>query len=353
MKKMIALLLAVSMVLTMAGCGAVKETGGTAAATAEPVQENTADDAESAENKEPEKTAAAGEQLHFVYVSPLLAHPVWLISKEGFEQACSELGIQGDWVGPQNISPEEMSKLVETAVAQKADGIITQGLVPAEPVKTAIAAGIPVLVVDSDIADADRLAFFGKDVTKQAEVLYETTLQKIEEDTPIKASIQVAALNYQIAHDQIDAIKEVFGKHPGGFEVVSISESKSDKMKSTTEWENTFKAYPEINVAISLAAEAGPACAKVVQDKGIRDKVLVFGVDDTEETLDLIRKGELDGTVATSFYNYGYQAAYWLYQNITEGKTPENVVNDAGTIIITADNVDTYGEALRVKVDLE
>jgi ribose transport system substrate-binding protein len=60
----------------------------------------------------------------------------------------------------------------------------------------------------------------------------------------------------------------------------------------------------------------------------------------------------MDGTVATSFFNYGYQATYWLYQNITEGKVPAQVINDAGTIIITKANVDTYGAALRVKVDL-
>ena len=106
-------------------------------------------------------------------------------------------------------------------------------------------------------------------------------------------------------------------------------------------------------MAINLAAEAGPACAKVVEDKGIRDKVLVYGVDDTEETLDLIKNGDLDGTVVTSFWNYGYQATYWLYQHITEGKTPEQVINDAGTILVTNDNLDTYSETLREKVDLK
>lgn len=300
-----------------------------------------------------EVKAEEKEELHFVYVSPLLAHPIWLVAKDGFEQACEELGIKGDWVGPQNISPEEMTKLVETAVAEKADAIITQGLVPAAPVKTAIEQDISVLVVDSDIPDADRMAFFGKDVNVQAEVLYESVKEKIGEDNPIKASIQVAALNYQTAHDQINAVEEVFSKHPGGFEIVNTTESKSDKMKSTTEWENTFKAYPEINVAINLAAEAGPACAKVVKDKGIRDKVLVYGVDDTEETLDLIKNGDLDGTVVTSFWNYGYQATYWLYQHITEGKNPEQVVNDAGTILVTNDNLETYSETLREKVDLK
>lgn len=365
MKKIIASVLAIAMTLSLTACTTENTASKTDNAASQADSAAKTDSGESKSDAAGNSTEEAGKtsenaavnkdgkKLHFVYVSPLLAHPIWLIAKDGFEKACEELGIEGDWVGPQNVSPEEMSKLVETAVAQKADAIITQGLVPAAPVKTAIDAGIPVLVVDSDILDTDRLAFFGKDVKKQAEVLYESVSQKFDENTLIKASIQVAALNYQIAHDQIDAIKEVFGKHKGGFETVSITESKSDKMKATTEWENTFKAYPDINVAINLAAEAGPACAKVVQEKEIRDKVLVYGVDDTEETLDLIKDGSLDGTVVTSFYNYGYQAAYWLYQNITEGKKPENVVNDAGTIIVTKDNVDTYADALKVKVDLK
>ncbi len=297
-------------------------------------------------------TSADDDQLHFVYVSPLLAHPVWLIAKDGFDQAVSELGIKGDWVGPQGVSPEEMAKLVETAIAQKVDAIITQGLVPAAPVQAAIDAGIPVLVVDSPIDLQGQLAYFGKDVNVQAKAIYDDVVAHYGNNSDLNVSIQVAALNYQIAVDQIEAIRNVFGNYGGNFQVVNISESKSDRMKATTEWENTLKAYPEINVAINLAAEAGPACASVARDMGNKDSLLIYGVDDIEETLDLVRSGELDGTVATSFFNYGYQATYWLYQNVTEGKKPARINNDAGTIMINKENVDSYGAQLKVKKDL-
>lgn len=296
--------------------------------------------------------ASAQDETHFVYVSPLLAHPVWLIAKDGFEKACQELEIKGSWVGPQGISPEEMAKLVETSIAQKADGIITQGLVPAAPVQAAIDAGIPVLVVDSPIDLEGELAYLGKDLTIQANVIYQDIVKQLGKNADIKASIQVAALNYKIAVDAIDAIKKVFSSYPGSFEIVNITESKSDRMKSTTEWENTLKAYPEINVSINLAAEAGPAAASVVRDLGKKDEILVYAVDDIDETLDLIRSGEIDGTVVTSFYNYGYQAAYWLYQHITEGKTPAQTNNDAGTIMVNGSNIDSYKERLMVKTDL-
>ena len=183
MKKTLSLVLASLMLFGLAACG------GTASSTAPSAAEGSTSGKEAA-------SAPSGDQLHFVYVTPLLSHPVWLLAKEGFDQACEELGVQGDWVGPQNISPEEMTKLVETAVAQKADGIITQGLVPATPVQAAVEAGIPVLLVDSDLPDVDRLAFFGKDVKVQAQALYDDVLEKLGADTPIKASIQVASLSY-------------------------------------------------------------------------------------------------------------------------------------------------------------
>ncbi len=300
-----------------------------------------------AEDPAPEENGGEGEgdSLHFVYVSPLLSQPIWLVAKEAFEDACRDLGIQGDWVGPQGISPEEMAKLIETAVAQNADGIITQGLVPAEPVNLAIDAGIPVLVVDSDISDADgRLAYIGKDNAIQAQLIYDEVAAKLDKITPISCAVQVAALNYEVAYEEIETLKDAFADWPGGFEVVNISESKSDKLTSTNAWQNTFQTYPEINLAVSFAAEAGPACANVVTEMNLKDQILVFAVDDEEETLDLIRDGAIDGTVAVSFYNYGYQAAYWLWQHVTEGLTPKQVVNPASLLMVDADNVDTYGD---------
>ena len=333
MKKSLALILALVLSFSLAACGAPASDPSGAA--------------------EPSgSTAPTEDPLHFVYVSPLLSHPIWLIAKEGFEQACDELGVVGDWVGPQGISAEEMAQLVDTAVAQKADGIITQSICPAEPINNAIDAGIPVILVDGDLEDVDgKLAFLGKDLERQAELFYEEACKYVDQDEKIVASIQCAALNAQIYIDQNEAIEEAFSKHPGGFELVNITMDNGDKATGTTEWQNTFNTYPEVNVAINVSATAGPACANVVSEMGL-DDVVVLAVDNTDEVIDLVANGEIDGTVVSSFYNYGYQAAYWLYQNITEGRTPESKTNDAGTYMVTKENLDTYEDLLKQKVDL-
>ena len=122
MKKAVAWMLALAMAFGTVGCGE----SSTGITTGETAQKESTDAAETETVEETE--TATEENLHFVYVSPLLSHPTWLKAKEGFDQACSELGITGDWVGPQGVSVEEMAQLVDTAVAQKAYGIITQSI---------------------------------------------------------------------------------------------------------------------------------------------------------------------------------------------------------------------------------
>ena len=337
MKKLFAMLLALSMVLALAACGGNNANNGG-------VNNGGANDG---------GEGGDTEQLHFVYVSPLLSHPIWLIAKEGFETACDELGIQGDWVGPQGISSEEMAQLVDTAVAQEADAIISQSICPVQPLQNALDAGVKVLLVDGDHDDLDgRLAFLGKDLEKQAELMYEEVAKVIPEDEKIVMSIQCADLNAQFYVDQNAAVEEAFSKHPGGFELVNTTLSKSDKATGTNEWLNTFNTYPEVNVCINLAAEAASACVTASDELGITDDLVIVGVDDTDENLALLREGKILCTSVVSFWNYGYQAAYWLYQNITEGRVPEQVKNDGGTMMVTKENVDTYNELLKVKVDL-
>ena len=344
MKKVIAFLLTLTLLFALAACGAPAATQTTALAAQT--------DAPEAGTEAAGETAAA-DQLHFVYVSPLLSHPIWLISKEGFETACEELGIQGDWVGPQGISAEEMAQLVDTAVAQGADAIISQSICPATPLENAINEGIKVLMVDGDLTALEgRLAFLGKDLTKQAEMMYEEVAKVIPADEKIVMSIQCADLNAQFYVDQNAAVEEAFSKHPGGFELVNTTLSKSDKATGTNEWLNTFNTYPEVNVCMNLAAEAASACVTAADELGITEDLVIVGVDDTEENLALLREGKILCTSVVSFWNYGYQAAYWLYQNITEGRVPEQVVNDAGTMMVTKENVDQYNDLLKVKVDL-
>ena len=80
-------------------------------------------------NSDPTKKSSYDERLYFVFATPLKEHEVWLKAKEGFDDACKEKKIHGDWIGPIAIDTQKMEEVIETAIFQKADAIITQGVI--------------------------------------------------------------------------------------------------------------------------------------------------------------------------------------------------------------------------------
>lgn len=282
---------------------------------------------------------------YFLFATPLREHPIWLQAKEGFFDACDAYGVRCDWLGSSTIDTNKMEEVIETGILQGADGIITQGVVDDEILLLAKEKGIPVILVDSDMPDSERMAFMGKNFHEQAEILLTDIEAKLGKEVPLTIAIQVAEYSFAIAKDQIAQIEEVFAQHPGGFSITSISESKSDKVRAKQEWEQTLQANPEVNVSINFAAESAQFCYEAAKELGIRDHMLIYGVDDMPDTLDLIRTRAIDGSIViNSFYDYGYESVKLLYEYQTKGSLPKETIISPNLIIVDNQNIDTYKE---------
>jgi ABC-type sugar transport system substrate-binding protein len=288
-------------------------------------------------------SSGGAKQKHFVFVTPLIAHPVWLVAKVGFEAAAKDYNFRGDWVGPSIIDADEMIKQIEVAIAEKADGIITQGINPEAMVpvlKKADAAGIPVVVTNSDIPDAPRLAYLGTDPSNLGTLGAEAIVKKLNDQAP-KVVYMVSVRDYKIVQDIVAGYRSVFSKQ-AGYEEKAIVESKADMLTGISKWQDVFNTYPDINVAVCVSGEAGASCAKVVTEMGLQNKVTIMAIDDIDETLDRIREGVIYGTMTQNFYRKGYQASQWLLDYINNGKRPPKLLNDSGTMVVTKDNINTY-----------
>lgn len=282
---------------------------------------------------------------YFLFATPLREHPIWLQAKEGFFDACDEYGVRCDWIGSTTIDTNKMEEVVETGILQGADGIITQGVIQDQYIEEAKAKGIPMILVDSDMANTSRLAFMGKDFHEQAKILLEDIEAKYGKEKHLNIAIQVAEYSFAIAKDQISQIEEVFQTHPGGYKIRSISESKSDKVRAKQEWEQTLKENKDVNVSINFAAESAQFCYEAAKEQGIRETMLIYGVDDMPDTLALIRNHAIDGSVViNSFYDYGYESVKLLYDYKTKGIEPEDRIISPNLIIVNNDNIDFYKE---------
>lgn len=289
------------------------------------------------------QSAPAPKEEYYIFATPLSTHAIWQQAREGFEDACRDLGVHGDWLGPAIIDTEEMERVIETGILQHCDGIITQGVVSEELIQEASLQGVPIVLVDSDMPDSGRLAYMGKDFHRQAQLFLEGVEKRLGKNEPLKIAIQAASLEFQIGKDQVLEIEKVFASHPGGFEIVDCSQSLSEPLRAKKEWERVIASHPEINVCINFAAESAAHCMQELRNVGrLNNDILVFGVDDVPETLSLIEEGSLAGSVVTSFYQYGYSGLKLLYDYQRTREKPENP--QVSLILLEKDNLHTYRE---------
>lgn len=279
---------------------------------------------------------------YLLFATPLEEHPVWLQAKKGFYAACEQEHYQCAWIGPKTIDIDEMNDAIKTGILQKADAIITQGVIDDSLIKEAKDKQIPIILVDSDMPESERTAYFGKDFHNQAELFLQDIEQKIGKNEPLYIAIQVAEESFQIAQDQIEQIEEVFENHTGGFEIVSITSSKSDQVRAKREWTRTFTEHPQINIALNFAGESVSACYEISANMELRDQMLIYGVDDMDDTMQLLLENKIDGTVATSFYNYGFDTVMFYKDYVAREQKQEENIFPAFIQMVTPKNAKDY-----------
>jgi len=290
--------------------------------------------------------------LNIVFVTPLIAHPVWDVAREGFEDALAEFGVEGSYVGPQGIDPAEMVNQIELALISGADGIISMPIAPTamRPVfKKCAEKGVPVVFVGSVDPESESIAFIGTDEANLGRMGADGIKAHFAElgNPPLKAYIQQSTMDASFANKARDGYLAALADYAGGFELVLNEPNNSDMVIAMQKMEAVFKAYPEINLVIGVAGEVGPAAAKVVSEMGLRDKITIIAIDDVAETVDWLKKGVIYGIMAQNFYKMGNYGVELLVDYLRDGKKPDKYLNDSGSIFVTMDNFDSYTDALK------
>src|SRR5580692_3425270 len=101
---------------------------------------------------------------HFFFVAANLQVPYWQAAGAGFSKAAGLFKVRSDFVGPNTYDPKAERDALDQAVQQKATGILLGVTDPGllkDSIDKAVAAGIPVLTMDSDAPMSKRLFFLG------------------------------------------------------------------------------------------------------------------------------------------------------------------------------------------------
>lgn len=313
MKKLVALLLALCMVLgLMAGCGSTAKPaasapaadGGNAGNAAAP-----ADDSPTADYN------AGADAPTYIMVSKTLSDPIFIDMYIGFRQFCQEVGVSCMYRGTEEPTVEKEIEVITQLIAQGVNGIavIASDFDALEPIMTqAMAKGIAVITFDSAANPASRVVHVEQasiDLVGRAQM---QSALAICGGAGSEGTIGIlsAQPESQLHADWCAAMLREVEDHPDDYKnitVLPIAYGDDLPDKSTTEAQAMLQNYPDLDAIISPTTVGILAAAKVIQDLGSDCKVTGVGLP--SEMAPYIENGICYDCYLWNPYDQGYLAA--------------------------------------------
>jgi ribose transport system substrate-binding protein len=281
--------------------------------------------------------------------------PYWQTARAGLEKAAGQYGVKSDVRGPDNYDPQAEVQEFRSAVALKPAGILVSVADAAQmkpAIDDAVSAGIPVITIDSDAPDSKRLYFIGTNNLQAGQIGGQRVVDKLHG----KGNVVFYTMPQPNLDQRLKGYKDVFSDHPG-IKVVEVFNIKGDSGNAfdRTMHYLTDKSAEKIDAFICLEASAGKDVAEALKRQNATDR-LVIAMDVDEPTLNLIKDGVIDATIAQKPYtmaSYGLKCLDDLHHYPIDLKkdyswdsfSPLPAFVDTGVSLVDKINVDVYLKA--------
>ena len=242
---------------------------------------------------------------YYVFVSANLQVPYWKTAGAGFAKAAAQFKVRSDFVGPQTYDPNAERDALDQAVQKKATGILLAVTDPAllkDSIDKAIAAGIPVITIDSDAPASKRLFFIG---TNNYQAGFTGGL-RLAQELKGKGNVVVFTMPDQSnLQDRLRGYKEALSRTPE-IKITRVVDIQGDpRIAFDTTTQIIGKERDKVDAFVCLEAQSGKEVAGVLNSYHVTGKV-VMAMDTDQETLDWIQKGGIAATIAQKPYTMAF-----------------------------------------------
>ena len=292
----------------------------------------------------------------FVFVSANLQVPYWKTAGTGFSNAAGQYKVRADFTGPQNYDPKAERDALDQAVQKKATGIllgVTDPAVLKDSIDKAVAAGIPVITVDSDAPSSKRLFFIG---TNNYQAGF-TGGQRLAQELKGKGNVVVFTMPDQSnLQERLRGYKDALAKTPE-IKITRVVDIQGDpRIAFDTTTQIVGKERDKVDGFVCLEAQSGKEVAGVLNSYHVGGKA-VIAMDTDQETLDWIQKGLIAATIAQKPYTMafvGMQMLDTLYHHkptsldsdwSKDSYAPIPSFVDTGSDLIDKNNVQSFIQA--------
>jgi len=290
----------------------------------------------------------------YYMIATNVALPYWQMVANGFNKAAAQYKVTAKVVGPQSYDPVGELDALQQAVQAKPAGILISVADVATlqtEIDSAVKQGIPVITIDSDAASSRRLYFIGTNNLEAGRLGGMHLVEKLGS----KGNVVFFTIpGQENTEERLAGFKEALKIQPG-IKIVDIVDIKGD---ASTAFD---KAQPllaltgpkKIDAFVCLEAVSGKPVADAIKRANLHDRELIAW-DADQGTLDAVKDGTIDATIAQRPYTMGYFGLKLLYEVFhapppklnkdfrSDFYSPYPVFVDTGTTLVDRSNVDLY-----------
>ena len=246
--------------------------------------------------------------------------PFWSVAKNGVDSACKDMKIKCKYTAPGTFDMVEMAKLIDNAVSQKPKGIVItlpDAAALGKSVKAAIAAGIPVVSMNSGSDDFAKLGISAH--VGQTE--FEAGVgggQKMKAAGGKKA----LSVNHEVGNVALDRRCAGFKKGFGGsVEILGTSNDPTEIQKAVA------AKLGGVDTILTLGAGlSGEAALKAIKSAGKTGSIKLGTFDMSPGMLKAAAAGEVEFLIDQQQYLQGYLPIAIFAQYMRWGTMPAGVV---------------------------
>lgn len=290
---------------------------------------------------------SSAEKYYLVATNTKIAY--WQEAAAGLNRAARELNVQASMVGPDTYDANAERDEFRRIVASKPAGILVSAgnaEVMKPEIDAAVAAGIPVVTLDADVPDSQRLFFVGTN-NFQAGQMGGRLLAKLLNG---KGNVALFTIEgQQNLAERLSGYRAALEAYPG-IKVVEVIDIQGNAATAFDKTKELLDGKTPIDGFVALEALAGAEIAEVL-DRGKVEGKVVIAMDTAPNTVEWIEKGKIAATIVQKPFTMGYYGMRALGEIVLQKpgqlsgkhaldpKSPYPVFIDTGSLLVDKSNL--------------
>jgi ribose transport system substrate-binding protein len=276
--------------------------------------------------------------INIAFVTKALDSEWWQRVKSGAEEAArADPGVRLSVLAPEReVNVDQQVSILENQITK---GVSALAVAPAGasevlPVlEHAKAAGIPVLIVDTDINWPSKLSYIGADNQRAGRLAGDYIATALEGKG--KVAVIRGILGVATHEDRLAGFREAIAKAPGVV-CVAVQPANSERALGMSVMENILTSHPDVRAVFATNDQMALGAVEAIAARNLTGKVLVVGVDATSEAVRAVQGGRLTADVAMHPEVLGGDAVRAAIQAARGQQVAKRI--DTGETLVTKEN---------------